>query len=46
MGKSLSEGLGEVQEFIDICDYALGLSRQLEGKILQSERSQHSLLEV
>jgi aldehyde dehydrogenase family 7 member A1 len=46
MGKALSEGLGEIQEFIDICDYALGLSRQLEGKVLPSERAQHVLLEV
>lgn len=46
MGKSLSEGLGEIQEFIDICDYAMGLSRQIEGKILPSERAKHVLLEV
>lgn len=46
MGKILSEGLGEIQEFIDICDYALGLSRQLEGKILPSERAKHVLMEV
>ena len=46
MGKSLSEGLGEIQEFIDILDYAMGLSRQLEGKILPSERAKHLLLEV
>lgn len=46
MGKILSEGLGEIQEMIDICDYALGLSRQLEGKVLPSERPKHLLLEV
>ncbi|CAG9333920.1 unnamed protein product [Blepharisma stoltei] len=46
MGKSLSEGLGEVQEFIDVCDYALGLSRQLDGKVFPSERSKHMLLEI
>ena len=46
MGKSLSEGLGEIQEFIDICDFALGLSRQLAGKVLPSERAKHLLLEV
>lgn len=39
MGKILAEGLGEVQEYIDICDYAIGLSRMFEGKILPSERS-------
>lgn len=38
MGKILPEGVGEVQEFIDICDYAVGLSRMFEGKILPSER--------
>lgn len=37
MGKILPEGLGEVQEFIDICDYAVGLSRMFEGKIFPSE---------
>lgn len=38
MGKILPEGLGEVQEYIDICDYAVGLSRMFEGKVLPSER--------
>ena len=38
MGKILPEGLGEVQEFIDICDYAVGLSRMFDGKIFPSER--------
>ena len=38
MGKILPEGLGEVQEYIDICDYALGLSRSFAGQVLPSER--------
>ena len=37
MGKILTEGEGEVQEFIDICDYAVGLSRTFSGSILPSE---------
>lgn len=45
MGKILAEGLGEVQEFIDICDYAVGLSRMFEGKIFPSERPGHFLME-
>jgi len=45
MGKSLQEGLGEVQEMIDICDFAVGLSRQLYGLTMQSERSQHRMYE-
>lgn len=45
MGKILSEGDGEVQEFIDICDYAVGLSRMIEGKVLPSERPGHVLME-
>ncbi|XP_053975035.1 putative aldehyde dehydrogenase family 7 member A1 homolog [Hylaeus anthracinus] len=45
MGKILPEGIGEVQEFIDICDYAVGLSRTLSGKVLPSERKHHTLLE-
>ena len=44
-GKSLSEARGEVQEVIDICDFAVGLSRQLYGRQMQSERPQHRLLE-
>ena len=39
MGKSLQEGYGEVQEMIDICDFAVGLSRQLYGLTMHSERS-------
>ncbi|MFT4662463.1 MAG: aldehyde dehydrogenase (NAD+) [Patiriisocius sp.] len=45
MGKSLQEGLGEVQEMIDICDFAVGLSRQLYGLTMPSERSQHRMSE-
>ena len=45
VGKSLPEGIGEVQEFVDICDFACGLSRTMEGKILPSERPGHVLLE-
>jgi len=45
MGKSLQEGLGEVQEMIDICDYAVGLSRQLFGLTMQSERPGHRMFE-
>ena len=43
MGKSLQEGLGEVQEMIDICDFAVGLSRQLHGVTMTSERPSHRL---
>lgn len=45
MGKSLQEGYGEVQEMIDICDFALGLSRQLHGLTMQSERPGHRMYE-
>ena len=45
MGKSLQEGLGEVQEMIDICDFAVGLSRQLHGSTMHSERSEHRMYE-
>lgn len=45
MGKSLQEGLGEVQEMIDICDFAVGLSRQLYGLTMKSERPKHSMME-
>lgn len=45
MGKSLPEGLGEVQEIIDICDFAVGLSRQLYGLTMPSERPQHRMYE-
>ncbi len=43
MGKSYQEGLGEVQEMIDICDFAVGLSRQLNGSTLHSERFGHRM---
>lgn len=43
MGKSLQEGLGEVQEMIDICDFAVGLSRQLNGLTMHSERPNHRM---
>lgn len=45
MGKPLSEGEGEVQEMIDICDYAVGLSRQLYGLTIASERPRHRMME-
>src|ERR1700722_5937594 len=44
-GKILQEGLGEVQEMIDICDFAVGLSRQLYGLTIASERSGHRMME-
>ncbi|XP_064461408.1 alpha-aminoadipic semialdehyde dehydrogenase-like [Ornithodoros turicata] len=46
MGKIVAEGEGEVQEYIDVCDYAVGLSRTLEGKWFPSERPGHALLEA
>src|SRR5207247_8991553 len=45
-GKNLEEGQGEVQEMIDICDFAVGLSRQLYGKVIASERPGHRMLET
>ncbi len=45
MGKSLQEGWGEVQEMIDICDFAVGLSRQLYGLTMHSERPHHRMYE-
>ncbi|MCB0738122.1 MAG: aldehyde dehydrogenase family protein [Bacteroidetes bacterium] len=45
MGKVLEEGLGEVQEMIDICDFAVGLSRQLHGLTIKSERPNHRMME-
>lgn len=45
MGKSLQEGWGEVQEMIDICDFGVGLSRQLYGLTIKSERPDHSMQE-
>ncbi|WP_411291101.1 aldehyde dehydrogenase family protein [Sphingorhabdus sp.] len=44
-GKPISEGLGEVQEMIDICDFAVGLSRQLHGLTIASERPGHRMME-
>ena len=46
VGKIRSEALGEVQEMIDICDFAVGLSRQLEGRTMPSERAGHRLMET
>lgn len=46
MGKIKSEGDGEVQEYIDVCDMSVGLSRTIEGKVLQSERPGHFMMEV
>ncbi|KAL7006578.1 hypothetical protein EMMF5_003744 [Cystobasidiomycetes sp. EMM_F5] len=45
MGKAISEGMGEIQEAIDICDYAIGLSPMLPGKVVPSERRDHFLME-
>jgi aldehyde dehydrogenase family 7 protein A1 len=45
MGKIKSEGLGEIQEFIDICDMACGMSRTIDGKIFPSERPGHFMME-
>jgi aldehyde dehydrogenase family 7 protein A1 len=44
MGKIVPEGVGEVQEFIDVCDYALGLSRTFSGKVIPSERHGHFMM--
>lgn len=46
VGKIYSEGQGEVQEFIDICDYAVGLSRIYAGQMINSEREEHTILEA
>lgn len=45
MGKILPEGIGEVQEFVDICDYSVGLSRTFAGQVIPSERPKHVILE-
>jgi aldehyde dehydrogenase (NAD+) len=45
VGKIVSEGLGEVQEMIDICDFAVGLSRQVHGLTIATERSEHRMME-
>src|ERR1700691_4436484 len=46
VGKIVSEGLGEVQEMVDICDFAVGLSRQLHGLVIASERPGHRMAET
>ena len=46
VGKITSEGLGEVQEMIDICDFAVGLSRQIYGYTIASERAEHRMMET
>ncbi|KAG0704182.1 NAD-aldehyde dehydrogenase [Suillus ampliporus] len=46
MGKIKTEGIGEVQEFVDICDYAVGLSRMMNGRVVASERPGHTILEL
>ncbi|EDL09881.1 aldehyde dehydrogenase family 7, member A1, isoform CRA_c [Mus musculus] len=46
MGKILVEGIGEVQEYVDVCDYAAGLSRMIGGPTLPSERPGHALIEM
>lgn len=46
VGKILPEGVGEVQEYIDVCDYAIGLSRMLNGSVIPSERPGHFMMEV
>ena len=46
VGKIVSEGLGEVQEMIDICDFAVGLSRQIYGLTIATERGEHRMMEV
>ncbi|KAF8635573.1 hypothetical protein AX15_000223 [Amanita polypyramis BW_CC] len=46
MGKIKTEGIGEVQEIVDICDYAVGLSRMMNGNVIASERPGHTILEV
>jgi len=45
VGKIFPEGKGEVQEYVDVCDYATGLSRQLPGQVLPSERPEHFMME-
>ncbi|MGI9169940.1 MAG: aldehyde dehydrogenase family protein, partial [Caulobacteraceae bacterium] len=45
-GKTISEGLGEVQEMIDICDYAVGVSRQIFGLTIATERAEHRMMET
>lgn len=46
MGKILPEGVGEVQEYVDVLDYALGLSRSMSGSFIPSERPGHAMIET
>lgn len=46
VGKIKAEGIGEVQEYVDICDYAVGLSRMIDGKVLPSERKKLFYLSI
>ena len=46
MGKLSTEGRGEVQEFVDICDFGVGLSRSFGGTVVPSEREKHFITEV
>lgn len=46
LGKILPEGIGEIQEYVDILEYALGLSRMLNGQVIPSERPGHYMLET
>ena len=45
MGKIQAEGVGEIQEYVDVCDFATGLSRMLNGKVFPSERPNHFMME-
>lgn len=45
-GKIMAEGVGEIQEYLDICDYAVGLSRMLNGQVIPSERPGHMMMEM
>lgn len=45
-GKIFAEGIGEIQEYVDVCDYAVGLSRMMEGKVIPSERPGHFMMET
>ena len=46
VGKIQAEGIGEIQEYVDVCDFATGLSRMLNGKVFPSERPDHYMLET
>jgi aldehyde dehydrogenase family 7 protein A1 len=45
VGKNIPEGVGEVQEYVDVCDFATGLSRMINGKVFPSERPNHFMVE-